>query len=58
MHPPGDRRFDNNMLDRVITWYPDPVLGDKMVELRWSDWKDAGNGVKIPGQVRHRAIIP
>jgi hypothetical protein len=46
------------MLDRVITWYPDPVLGDKMVELRWSDWKDAGNGVKIPGQVRHRAIIP
>ncbi len=44
--------FNNdNMLERVITWYADPVLGDKMVELRWSDWKDVGNGVKMPGRV-------
>ena len=44
--------FNNdNMLERVITWYADPVMGDKMVELRWSDWKDAGNGVKMPGRV-------
>ena len=32
--------FNNdNMLERVITWYPDPVLGDKMVEFRWSDYR-------------------
>ena len=29
--------FNNdNMLERVITWVPDPVLGDKMVEYRWA----------------------
>src|SRR5437660_10904457 len=39
---------DNNMLERVITWVPDPVLGDKMVEYRWSDYRDVGNGVKYP----------
>src|SRR5262249_21463116 len=41
--------FNNdNMLERVITWVPDPVLGDKMVEYRWSDYRDVGNGVKYP----------
>ena len=35
---------DNNMLERTITWIPDPVLGDKMVEFRWSDYRDAGDG--------------
>jgi glyoxylase-like metal-dependent hydrolase (beta-lactamase superfamily II) len=41
--------FNNdNILERVITWYPDPVLGDKMVELRWSDYRDIGNGVTYP----------
>jgi glyoxylase-like metal-dependent hydrolase (beta-lactamase superfamily II) len=41
--------FDNdNMLERVITWVPDPVLGDKMLEIRWSDYRDVGNGVKLP----------
>src|SRR5262252_1187087 len=41
--------FNNdNMLERVITWYPDPVMGDKMIELRWSDYRDVGNGVKFP----------
>src|SRR2546427_4447369 len=39
------------MLERVITWFPDPVLGDKMVELRWSDYKDVGGGVKMPMRV-------
>jgi glyoxylase-like metal-dependent hydrolase (beta-lactamase superfamily II) len=38
----------DNMLERVITWYPDAVLGDKMVELRWSDYRDVGNGVTYP----------
>ena len=41
----------DNMLERVITWYPDPVLGDKMVEYRWSDYRDVGNGVKFPFHV-------
>jgi glyoxylase-like metal-dependent hydrolase (beta-lactamase superfamily II) len=41
--------FNNdNMLERVITWVPDPVLGDKMVEVRWSDYRDVGDGVKWP----------
>jgi glyoxylase-like metal-dependent hydrolase (beta-lactamase superfamily II) len=41
--------FNNdNMLERVITWIPDPVLGDKMVEYRWTDYKDVGGGVKLP----------
>jgi glyoxylase-like metal-dependent hydrolase (beta-lactamase superfamily II) len=41
--------FNNdNMLERVIAWVPDPVLGDKMVEYRWSDYRDVGNGVKYP----------
>jgi glyoxylase-like metal-dependent hydrolase (beta-lactamase superfamily II) len=41
--------FNNdNMLERVITWVPDPVLGDKMVEIRYSDYRDVGGGVKMP----------
>jgi len=41
--------FNNdNMLERVITWVPDSVLGDKMLEYRWSDYRDVGNGVKYP----------
>jgi glyoxylase-like metal-dependent hydrolase (beta-lactamase superfamily II) len=44
--------FNNdNMLERVVTWFADPVLGDKMVELRWSDYKDVGNSVKMPHRV-------
>jgi glyoxylase-like metal-dependent hydrolase (beta-lactamase superfamily II) len=44
--------FNNdNMLERVITWVPDPVLGDKMVEYRWSDYRDVGGGVKFPFHV-------
>jgi hypothetical protein len=43
--------FNNdNMLERVITWVPDPVMGDKMVEYRYSDYRDAGNGVKYGNQ--------
>src|SRR5499427_8394908 len=41
--------FNNdNMLERVITWVPDPVLGDKMVEYRWSDYREVASGVKYP----------
>ncbi|HLQ90264.1 MAG TPA: MBL fold metallo-hydrolase [Xanthobacteraceae bacterium] len=44
--------FNNdNLLERTITWFTDPVLGDKMVEFRWSDYKDVGGGVKLPHRV-------
>lgn len=41
----------DNMLERVITWVPDPVMGDKMVEFRWSDYRDVGGGVKMPSHL-------
>jgi glyoxylase-like metal-dependent hydrolase (beta-lactamase superfamily II) len=41
--------FNNdNLLERVITWIPDPVMGDMMVEIRYSDYRDVGNGAKFP----------
>jgi len=44
--------FNNdNLLERVVSWYADPVLGDKMVEFRYSDYKDVGGGVKLPHRV-------
>jgi glyoxylase-like metal-dependent hydrolase (beta-lactamase superfamily II) len=41
----------DNMLERVITWMADPVLGDSMAEFRWSDYKDVGGGVKMPHRI-------
>ncbi|HMA70374.1 MAG TPA: MBL fold metallo-hydrolase [Xanthobacteraceae bacterium] len=38
----------DNLLERVITSVPDPVLGDMMVEIRYSDYRDVGNGAKFP----------
>src|SRR5438105_1178658 len=44
--------FNNdNLLARTITWFADPVLGDKMVEFRWSDYRDVGGGVKMPFRI-------
>src|SRR5215471_10611894 len=44
--------FNNdNLLERTIYWVPDPVMGDKMVEQRWSDYRDVGGGVKWPHHV-------
>jgi len=41
--------FNNqNMLERVVTWIPSPMMGDLQVEIRYSDWRDAGNGIKVP----------
>jgi glyoxylase-like metal-dependent hydrolase (beta-lactamase superfamily II) len=41
--------FNNdNLPERVVTWFPDPVMGDIQIELRYTDWKDVGNGVKFP----------
>jgi glyoxylase-like metal-dependent hydrolase (beta-lactamase superfamily II) len=42
---------DDNLPSRVVTWVPDPVLGDKMVELRYTDWRDIGGGVKFPSHI-------
>ena len=42
---------DDNMLERVVTWFPDPVMGDKLVEIRYSDYRDVGGGVKWPYRV-------
>src|SRR6266446_7240854 len=49
----GNRRVTgefnkDNMLERVITWIPDTVMGDKMVEIRYSDYRDVGGGAKLP----------
>src|SRR6185312_5943050 len=39
---------DQNMLERVVTWIPSPMMGDMQVEIRYSDWRDVGNGIKAP----------
>jgi glyoxylase-like metal-dependent hydrolase (beta-lactamase superfamily II) len=36
------------MLERVVTWVPSPMMGDMQVEIRYSDWRDVGNGIKAP----------
>ena len=38
----------DNVLERVITWIPDPVMGDMQYEIRYSDYRDIGGGVKFP----------
>ena len=41
--------FNNdNLLDRVVTWIPNPVMGDMMVEIRYTDYRDVGGGAKFP----------
>jgi glyoxylase-like metal-dependent hydrolase (beta-lactamase superfamily II) len=39
---------DQNILERVVTWIPSPMMGDMQVEIRYSDWRDVGNGIKAP----------
>ena len=41
---------DQNMLARVETWLPQPILGDMPVVVNYSDYKDYG-GVKFPGKI-------
>jgi glyoxylase-like metal-dependent hydrolase (beta-lactamase superfamily II) len=55
--------FNNdNLLERTIAWFADPVMGDEMVEFRWSDYRDVGGGVKLPfhvhGHVGDHPLIP
>jgi glyoxylase-like metal-dependent hydrolase (beta-lactamase superfamily II) len=41
--------FDkDNLLERVVTWFPNPVMGDMAIEIRYTDWKDVGGGAKFP----------
>lgn len=40
----------NNQVERVQTWIDNPVLGDTLVESRYSDYKDFG-GVQFPGHI-------
>jgi glyoxylase-like metal-dependent hydrolase (beta-lactamase superfamily II) len=41
--------FDkDNLLERVVTWFPSPVMGDMQIEVRYTDWKDVGGGAKFP----------
>jgi len=42
---------DQNLLERTITWFADPVMGDEMAEYRWTDYRDIGGGVKLPFHV-------
>jgi glyoxylase-like metal-dependent hydrolase (beta-lactamase superfamily II) len=53
---------DDNLPSRVVTWVPDPVLGDKLMELRYTDWRDIGGGVKFPyhihGHLGDHPLIP
>jgi glyoxylase-like metal-dependent hydrolase (beta-lactamase superfamily II) len=41
--------FDkDNLLTRVVTWFPSDVMGDMPIELRYTEWKDVGGGAKFP----------
>lgn len=42
---------DDNLLERVVTWIPNPVMGDMLVEVRYTDYRDVGGGVKFPFRI-------
>src|SRR3989441_2014378 len=47
-----------NMLERVVTWIPNPVMGDMQVEIRYTDWRDVGNGIKAPFHIHmHQGMV-
>lgn len=39
-----------NLLEKVDTWVPNPILGDTLIETRFSDYRDFG-GVKFPMRI-------
>lgn len=41
-----------NLIQRVQTWIPHPVLGDSNYEHEYTDWRDAG-GIKFPAGWHH-----
>src|SRR5215831_12441764 len=38
----------DNLLARVVTWFPSPMMGDMPIEVRYTEWKDVGGGAKFP----------
>jgi glyoxylase-like metal-dependent hydrolase (beta-lactamase superfamily II) len=44
----GEFNDQTMLLERVVTWIPNPVMGDSQVEIRYTDYRDVGNGVKYP----------
>jgi glyoxylase-like metal-dependent hydrolase (beta-lactamase superfamily II) len=42
---------EQNLLERVVTWIPDRVMGDMQVEIRYSDYRDVGGGAKFPFRI-------
>jgi glyoxylase-like metal-dependent hydrolase (beta-lactamase superfamily II) len=42
---------DENEVERVQTWFDNPVMGDMLVETEYSDYRDF-NGVRFPAQIR------
>jgi hypothetical protein len=43
---------DQNLVERVQTWIPNPVRGDLNQEGEYTQWRDV-NGVKFPGNFHH-----
>ena len=41
---------DQNMVTKIDSWLPNPVLGDMLVETTFTDYKDFG-GIKFPGHI-------
>jgi glyoxylase-like metal-dependent hydrolase (beta-lactamase superfamily II) len=39
---------EDHLLQRVITWLPNPVMGDMQYEIRYEDYRDIGGGVMFP----------
>lgn len=39
-----------NLLEKVETWMPNPILGDTLIETNYSDYRDFG-GVKFPMKI-------
>jgi glyoxylase-like metal-dependent hydrolase (beta-lactamase superfamily II) len=44
----GEFNEQSMLLERIVTWIPNPVMGDMQVEIRYEDYRDVGNGVKYP----------
>jgi glyoxylase-like metal-dependent hydrolase (beta-lactamase superfamily II) len=38
----------DNLLERVVAWFPSPVMGDMQIEIRYTDYKDVDGGAKFP----------
>ena len=45
---------EQNLVERIETWLPNPVLGDMKLEAIFSDYKDFG-GVKFPTRIVQRS---